>query len=79
MEEEKLIQKTVETVVSKRDDPAYSQVSGHIPNDLALKFKIACTTKQISNSDGLEQAVRLWLEQDEAASTPAEAKRNKGR
>ncbi|RMF70127.1 MAG: hypothetical protein D6742_01035 [Cyanobacteria bacterium J069] len=46
----------------KRDDPGYSQVSGYIPKDLALKFKIACTSSEVTQSDALEQAVRAWLE-----------------
>lgn len=55
------------TVVSKRDDPNYSQVSGHIPTEMAKKFKIACTVRGVSHSDGLEQAIAIWLAQEDKA------------
>lgn len=59
------------TVVTKRDDPNYAQVSGHIPKDKALEFKIACTRKQISQSEALEEAVDKWLAtQEEPAAKP---------
>lgn len=51
-------------VASKRDDPNYQQVSGHIPKEMATEFKIACTRRGVSHSDGLEQAIALWLAQD---------------
>lgn len=46
----------------KRDNPGYSQVSGHVPKELALKFKIVCTSKETTQSEALEQAIKLWLE-----------------
>jgi hypothetical protein len=48
-------------VASKRDDPNYQQVSGHIPKEMATEFKVACTRREVSHSDGLEQAIALWL------------------
>jgi hypothetical protein len=48
----------------KKDDPNYSQVSGHVPKELALKFKVACTTKEITISEGLEKAISDWLEKE---------------
>ncbi|MDP8963692.1 MAG: hypothetical protein M3O33_06840 [Cyanobacteriota bacterium] len=51
-------------VASKRDDPNYQQISGHIPKEMATEFKVACTRKGVSHSDGLEQAIALWLAQD---------------
>lgn len=48
-------------VASKRDDPNYQQISGHIPKEMATEFKIACTRKGVSHSDGLSQAIALWL------------------
>lgn len=50
-------------VASKRDDPNYQQISGHIPKEMATEFKVACTRKGVSHSDGLEQAIALWLAQ----------------
>jgi hypothetical protein len=51
----------------KKDDPNYSQVSGHVPKELALKFRIACTAKEITISDGLERALQIWLEEESKA------------
>ncbi|HEY9881661.1 MAG TPA: hypothetical protein V6D29_24635 [Leptolyngbyaceae cyanobacterium] len=46
---------------SRRADPGFSQVSGYVPKDLALKFKVACTAKEMSQSEALEKAIALWL------------------
>ena len=51
-------------VASKRDDPNYQQVSGHLPKEMATEFKVACTRRGVSHSDGLEQAIALWLAYD---------------
>jgi hypothetical protein len=59
-------------VVSKRDDPNYSQISGHIPSEMAKDFKIACTRRGVSHSDGLEQAIALWLAQADNHFLPTE-------
>lgn len=46
----------------RRDDPNFSQVSGYIPKEVALQFKATCTLVEISQTDALEEAIRLWLE-----------------
>jgi hypothetical protein len=51
-------------VVTKRDDPNYAQVSGYVPKNLARSFKIACTSKDMSQSEALEEALAKWLEDD---------------
>jgi hypothetical protein len=51
-------------VVNKRDDPNYSQVSGYVPKDLARSFRIACTSKEINQSEALEEALKKWLEDE---------------
>jgi len=56
-------------MVSKRADPNYHQISGHIPKEMATEFKIACTRRGVSHSDGLEQAITLWLTEDTKQST----------
>ncbi|MCA1994147.1 MAG: hypothetical protein LDL41_19185 [Coleofasciculus sp. S288] len=61
-------------MVTKRDDPNYSQVSGYIPKELALRFRIACTAKEISQSEALEKAIGQWLEDED----PLPAKMGKG-
>ncbi len=61
-------------MVTKRDDPNYAQVSGYVPKDLARRFKIACTSKEISQSEALEEALDQWLEKD----NPSPTKKGKG-
>ncbi|MBD2074337.1 hypothetical protein H6F86_10655 [Phormidium sp. FACHB-592] len=56
----------------KRDDPKYAQVSGFIPKELALQFKATCMLQETTLSEALENAVRLWLAQIQAA-TPEES------
>ncbi|NEP61056.1 MAG: hypothetical protein F6K31_29425 [Symploca sp. SIO2G7] len=56
--------KQLTDMVSKRADPNYHQISGHIPKEMATEFKIACTRRGVSHSEGLEQAVTLWLAQN---------------
>lgn len=65
---------TIMPVVTKRDDPNYAQVSGYVPKDLARRFKIACTSKDISQSEGLEEALAEWLEKD----NPSPERKGKG-
>ncbi len=48
---------------SRRADPDFSQVSGYVKKDLALKFKAECTMREISLSEALEEALDLWLKQ----------------
>lgn len=62
-------------VATKRSDPNYSQVSGYVPKELALRFRVACTAKEKSQSEALEKALILWLEQNEQTqSTKTEDK-----
>jgi hypothetical protein len=51
------------TVVAKRDDPNYAQVSGYVPKKLALQFKANCTMQETDQSEALERAITLWLEE----------------
>ncbi|NEP08916.1 MAG: hypothetical protein F6K14_01425 [Symploca sp. SIO2C1] len=51
-------------MVSKRADPNYQQISGYIPKEIGTEFKIACTRMGVNHSEGLEQAVTLWLAQN---------------
>lgn len=50
------------TLVSKRQDPGYQQVSGYVPKDLALKFKSICVAMEINISEAMEQMIQEWLE-----------------
>lgn len=64
------------SVATKRSDPNYSQVSGYVPKELALRFRVACTAKEKSQSEVLEKALILWLEQNE--QTPSALTKNQG-
>jgi hypothetical protein len=67
-------------VASKRDDPNFQQLSGHVPKEMATEFKVACTRKGVSHSDGLEQAIALWLAQGTKNSeSPASGSKRKSR
>ena len=52
----------------KRDNPKYAQVSGFIPKELALQFKATCMLQETTQSEAIENAVRLWLAQVQAAA-----------
>jgi hypothetical protein len=52
---------TVADLVSKKDDPNYEQVRGHVPKDLAMEFRLACTSHRLDYSQGIEAALRLLL------------------
>ncbi|MEO0985983.1 MAG: hypothetical protein AAFY20_10575 [Cyanobacteria bacterium J06639_14] len=45
----------------RSQDPNYKQVSGHIPKDKLLKFKVVIAQQETTLSEALEQAVDLWI------------------
>lgn len=49
-------------MATRRKDPDYEQVSGYVHKDLALKFRIICMTERLTQSDALEEALKLWTE-----------------
>ncbi|WP_017655398.1 hypothetical protein [Fortiea contorta] len=65
-------------VATRRDDPNFAQVSGYIPKDKALSFKIACTALQMTQSDALDEAISLWLAKHEQPSSTPKGKKVKG-
>jgi len=48
---------------SRRADPDYVQISGHVPKTLALEFKLAFTRAEINQSEAMEAALALWVQQ----------------
>ncbi|OKH35024.1 hypothetical protein NIES2101_38135 [Calothrix sp. HK-06] len=52
-------------VAAKRNDPDYMQITGDVKKDIGLRFKAACTLKEISIGEGLEQALEAWLEENQ--------------
>jgi len=47
----------------KAANPDYMQISGYVPKELGLDFKIACTAEQITHSEALEEMIKQWLAQ----------------
>jgi hypothetical protein len=61
-------------VAAKRTDPGYMQIAGDVKKNTGLKFKAACTLNELTLGEGLEQAILLWLEQDELKKSLSQAK-----
>ena len=52
-------------MVARKNNPDYSQVSGYIQGDLLNSFRGYCDRNNLQISEGLENALRLWLENPE--------------
>jgi hypothetical protein len=66
-------------MATKRNDPDYEQVSGYVHKDLALKFRIICMTERITQSELLEEALKILIElKDKTNSLPLTADRPDG-
>lgn len=65
-------------MAGRRDDPSFAQVSGYIPKDVALRFKAICTLKEVSQTDALEQALQLWIAENNDEQLP-QPKQQKGK
>jgi hypothetical protein len=67
------------TVPGKKDDPNYSVVRGHVPNELYKKFKIFCVDRGVDNSEGLEQLLAEYFGGEESQpEKPAKGKQTGG-
>jgi hypothetical protein len=66
------------TVPGKKDDPNYSVVRGHVPNELYKKFKIFCLDRDVDNSEGLEVLLTEYFESKEEPPQPAKPTKNSG-
>lgn len=54
--------RSVLMAASRRADPNFVQISGHVPKALALEFKLAFTRAEINQSEALEAAISLWVD-----------------
>ncbi|MEM6426155.1 MAG: hypothetical protein AAF728_13505 [Cyanobacteria bacterium P01_D01_bin.128] len=52
-------------MTNRRSDPNFVQVSGYLPKDLVLRFKQRLLLSDKSVQEGLEEAVSLFLMQEE--------------
>lgn len=55
----------VATVPGKKDDPNYQVVRGHVPKELAKRFKLYCVENDVDNSQGLENILAEHLLSEE--------------
>jgi len=51
------------------------QLSGDVRKELGLQFKAACTLKQLSIGEGLEKAIEMWLNAQQAPSSNKSSKK----
>ena len=58
-----------EMAASRRADPSYVQISGHVPKALALDFKVAMTRAEVNQSEAMEQALSMWVAQQIAGGS----------
>ncbi len=65
----KMTDPSVRSKHSKRKDPNYLQLIGDIPVNLATDFKALCVLNHLSVSDGMEEAIKNWVE-DRKADNP---------
>lgn len=56
------------SVLDRRKNKDYRQVSGHIPAQQYKRFKSTCAFKECTGSEALEEAIEAWLLQNEATS-----------
>lgn len=49
----------------KKDDPNYQIVRGHVPKELAKRFKLYCVENSVDNSQGLENILTEHLQPKE--------------
>jgi hypothetical protein len=47
--------------VGKKDDPKYDVVRGHVPKQLARRFKQYCLDEEIDYSEGLERILESFF------------------
>jgi DNA-binding transcriptional MocR family regulator len=67
------------SLVDRRKDPDYEQVTGHVQKDLARRFKVFCTEHRITIAEGLDQAIALFLKSELEEGKPKSQARDKGK
>ncbi|MBD2463956.1 hypothetical protein H6G89_23420 [Oscillatoria sp. FACHB-1407] len=65
-------------MVTKHKSPDYSQVTGHIPKDLARKFRVYCADQDITISEALEIAVGEFLEARSSSDSSSNSSTDSG-
>ncbi|MGV0024417.1 hypothetical protein [Phormidesmis priestleyi] len=61
--------------MSKKDDPNYEAVRGHIPKRMARRFKGLCAQLGIDHGAAMEAALEPWMRQQEQELMEAETEK----
>lgn len=57
---------------NRRFDPNYQNISGYVSKELAIKFRQHIAAKGLKINEGLEEALRIYLESDTTPDTAPE-------
>ena len=52
-------------LVTRRKDPSYTQVTSHVPKELAKRLKIYCAEYETTITEVVEEALREYLDKKE--------------
>lgn len=62
------------SLVTRRKDPNYTQVTSHIPKELAKRLKFYCTEHEATITEVVEIAIREFLEKGQKLKTTKAAR-----
>jgi len=51
--------------MARSSDPNYTQTFARVPKTLVAKLKMICFAKGITQSEAIEEAINLWIEQQD--------------
>jgi hypothetical protein len=51
--------------LAKAHNPSYTALRGHVPNQMAARFKAICSHRGIDFGSALEEALEPWIEKEE--------------
>lgn len=57
---------TTSKLTTRRKDPNYTQVTSHVPKELAKRLKIYCAEAETTITEVVEDALREYLNQKES-------------
>ena len=57
-------------LVTRRKDPNYTQVTSHVPKELAKRLKFYCAEHETTITEVIEQALKEFLEKDNSNRIP---------
>lgn len=49
----------------KRSDPNYTQIFAFVPKTMSVKFKTLCASKELQQSQVIEDILGKWIEEQE--------------